>query len=112
MRQLSFEETKLDREACFGDVARSGIESSGLSHDESFGVDDLDLNLNEHVNLNVTQIETQYELLVSEEPDVGRTQEPITTEVKTQKFIVEEVRTQEPIVEYVLVEDYVSFGED
>ncbi|GJT15897.1 ribonuclease H-like domain-containing protein [Tanacetum coccineum] len=31
----------------FGDVVRSGVESSGLSHDESFGVDDLDLNLNE-----------------------------------------------------------------
>nr|GEY11461.1 hypothetical protein [Tanacetum cinerariifolium] len=38
MRQLSFEETKLDEEAGFGDVARSGVESSGLSHDESFGV--------------------------------------------------------------------------
>ncbi|GJW76725.1 uncharacterized protein Tco_0138407 [Tanacetum coccineum] len=43
---------------------------SGLSHDESFGVDDLDLNLNEPVNLNVSQIKTQPELLVSEEPDV------------------------------------------
>nr|GFD50086.1 hypothetical protein [Tanacetum cinerariifolium] len=46
MRQLSFEETELDGEAGFGDVAESGMESSGLSHDESFGVDDLDLNLN------------------------------------------------------------------
>nr|GEV48715.1 hypothetical protein [Tanacetum cinerariifolium] len=35
MRQLSFEKTKLDREAGFGDVAESGIKSSGLSHDES-----------------------------------------------------------------------------
>nr|GEX88128.1 hypothetical protein [Tanacetum cinerariifolium] len=52
MRQLSFEETKLDEKAGFGDVAGSGVESSGLSHDESFGVDDLDLNLNEHVDLN------------------------------------------------------------
>ncbi|GKG07635.1 hypothetical protein Tco_0330604, partial [Tanacetum coccineum] len=58
MRQVSFEETKLDGEAGFANVARSGVESSGLSHDESFGVDDLDLNLNEHVNLNVSQIET------------------------------------------------------
>ncbi|GJS09839.1 putative ribonuclease H-like domain-containing protein [Tanacetum coccineum] len=33
--------------AGFGDVMWSGEESSGLSHDESFGVDDLDLNLNE-----------------------------------------------------------------
>ncbi|GKD16062.1 hypothetical protein Tco_1205220 [Tanacetum coccineum] len=52
MRQLSFEETELDGEAGFGDVARSGIETSGLSHDESFGVDDLDLNLNEPVDTN------------------------------------------------------------
>ncbi|GJW03353.1 hypothetical protein Tco_1562209 [Tanacetum coccineum] len=47
MRQLSFEKTKLDGEAGFGDVAGSGIESYGLNHDESFGVEDLDLNLNE-----------------------------------------------------------------
>ncbi|GJW56431.1 hypothetical protein Tco_0103162 [Tanacetum coccineum] len=46
VRQLSFEETELDGEAGFGHVARSGVESSGFSHDESFGVDDLDLNLN------------------------------------------------------------------
>ncbi|GKG47759.1 hypothetical protein Tco_0507244, partial [Tanacetum coccineum] len=65
------------------DVARSGVESYRLSHDESFGVDDLDLNLNEPVDLNVSQIETQYELLVSEELDVGRTQEPIVEEVRT-----------------------------
>ncbi|GJZ02802.1 hypothetical protein Tco_0520763, partial [Tanacetum coccineum] len=38
MKQLSFEETKLDGEAGFGYVAGSGMESSGLSHDESFGV--------------------------------------------------------------------------
>ncbi|GJZ87940.1 retrovirus-related pol polyprotein from transposon TNT 1-94 [Tanacetum coccineum] len=49
MRQLSFKETELDGEAGFGVVAGSGIESFGLSHDESFGVDDLDLNLNEHM---------------------------------------------------------------
>nr|GEU43100.1 EF-hand domain pair, mitogen-activated protein (MAP) kinase [Tanacetum cinerariifolium] len=46
--------TQLDREAGFADVAESGVESSSLSHDESFGVDNLDLNLNEHVNLNVS----------------------------------------------------------
>ncbi|GJV25708.1 hypothetical protein Tco_1378403 [Tanacetum coccineum] len=51
MRQLSFDETKLDGEAGFADVAGSGVDSSGLSHDESFGVDELDLNLNEPVNL-------------------------------------------------------------
>ncbi|GKB38727.1 shikimate O-hydroxycinnamoyltransferase, partial [Tanacetum coccineum] len=90
MRQLSFEETKLDGEACFADVVRSGVERSGLSHDESFGVDDLDLNLNEHVNLNVSQIKTQSEIHVSEEPYVGRTEEPIVAEVRTQEPFVEE----------------------
>ncbi|GJS61369.1 hypothetical protein Tco_0656153 [Tanacetum coccineum] len=74
MRQLSFEKTKLDGVARFGDVAGSGIDSFGLSHDESFGVDDLDLNLNEH------------------EPDFGR--------------------TPKPIMEEVIIEDYVSSGED
>ncbi|GKD51393.1 hypothetical protein Tco_1280369, partial [Tanacetum coccineum] len=54
MRQLSFEETKLDEEAGFGDVEGSGIESYGLSHDESFGVEDLDLNLNEPIDPNVS----------------------------------------------------------
>nr|GEU74642.1 hypothetical protein [Tanacetum cinerariifolium] len=73
-----------------------------VSHDDSVGVDDLDLNLNEHVDLKCSQIETQFELSVSEEPDVGRTQEPI----------MEEVRTQKPIVEEVIVEDYVSSGKD
>nr|GEW06865.1 hypothetical protein [Tanacetum cinerariifolium] len=56
VRQLSFDETKLDRKAGFTDVAGSGVDSSGLSHDESFGVDDLDLNLNEPVNLNVSKL--------------------------------------------------------
>nr|GEW06720.1 hypothetical protein [Tanacetum cinerariifolium] len=55
MRQLSFDETELDGEAGFAYVARSSVDSSGLSHDESFGVDDLDLNLNEPVNLYVSQ---------------------------------------------------------
>ncbi|GKC93395.1 hypothetical protein Tco_1158837, partial [Tanacetum coccineum] len=90
MRQLSFEETELDEEAGFGDVARSGIESSGLSHDDSYGVDDLYLNLNEPLDLNISQIETQFELPVSEESDVGRTQELIVEEVRTQESIVEE----------------------
>ncbi|GKC26202.1 hypothetical protein Tco_1033496 [Tanacetum coccineum] len=73
MRQLSFEETELDGEAGFADVAGSGVESSGLSHDESFGVDDLDLNLNEP--------------------------EPILAEVSTQEPIMAEVSTEVPIVE-------------
>ncbi|GKB32006.1 hypothetical protein Tco_0871407 [Tanacetum coccineum] len=74
MWQLSFEETKLDGEAGFGDVAGSYIDSSGLSYDESFGFDDLDLNLNEHVGLNVYQTKKQstvpvFEVPVYEEPD-------------------------------------------
>ncbi|GKB95220.1 hypothetical protein Tco_0981357 [Tanacetum coccineum] len=77
----------------FVDVARSGVDSSGLSHDESFGVDDLDLNLNE-------------------EPDVGPAQEPILAEVSTEAPIVEEVGTQEFSVEDVVIEDYVSSAED
>nr|GEX09611.1 hypothetical protein [Tanacetum cinerariifolium] len=131
MRQLSFDETKLDGETGFVDVARSGVDSSGLSHDESFGVDDLDLNLNEPVNLNVSQVEAQSELPVSEEPDVSPTQEPILVEVSTQEPSVTEVSTQEPIVAEVsteapiveevgtqefsvedVIEDYVSFGKD
>ncbi|GJX75681.1 hypothetical protein Tco_0322492 [Tanacetum coccineum] len=87
------------------------LKSSGLSHDESFGVDDLDVNLNEPVNLNVSQIETQYELLVFEEPNVSRTQKPILAEARTQEPIVEEVITQEPTVENVILEDYISSGE-
>nr|GEU80865.1 ribonuclease H-like domain-containing protein [Tanacetum cinerariifolium] len=73
MRQLSFEETELDGEAGFGDVAESGMESSGLSHDESFG-----------------------------EPIVEavRTQEPITKEVIVKDYVsygkdVEQINGQE-----------------
>nr|GEX69224.1 hypothetical protein [Tanacetum cinerariifolium] len=92
---LSFEEIELDGKAGFADVTRSSVESSGLSNDESFRVDDLDLNLNEPVNLNVSQIETQSELHIFKEPDVDRTQEPIVAYVSTQKPIVAEVSTQE-----------------
>ncbi|GKB33782.1 hypothetical protein Tco_0873183 [Tanacetum coccineum] len=70
------------------DDVMSGVDCSGLSHDESFRVDDLDLNLNKPVNLNVSQVETQSELHVSEELDVGPTQEPILAEVITQEPIV------------------------
>ncbi|GJX41393.1 hypothetical protein Tco_0256383 [Tanacetum coccineum] len=83
--------------------------------------------MNHFFNLNVSQVETQSELPVSEEPDVGPTQEPILAEVSTHEPIVAEVSTQEPIVAEVStkapivedvrtqefsVEDYVSFGED
>ncbi|GJZ23534.1 hypothetical protein Tco_0560993 [Tanacetum coccineum] len=56
------------------------------------------------VNLNVSQVETQSELPVSKEPDVGRTQEPILAEVSIQEPIVAEVGTQEPIVAEVSTE--------
>ncbi|GJS57972.1 hypothetical protein Tco_0652756 [Tanacetum coccineum] len=102
MRQLSFDETKLDGEAYFVDVAGSGVDNLGISHDESFGVDDLDLILNEPVNLNVSQVETQSKFHVFEELDVGKTQEPILSEVSTQEPIVAEVSTQEPIVVEVI----------
>ncbi|GJV38077.1 retrotransposon-related protein [Tanacetum coccineum] len=85
IRQLSFEETELDGEAGFGDVTRSGIDSFGLSHDESFRVDDLDLNLNELMDLNVSQIETQYKQPVSEEPD-GNGQEDESAPIDGQFF--------------------------
>ncbi|GKG03339.1 hypothetical protein Tco_0310975, partial [Tanacetum coccineum] len=99
-------------EAGFADVAGSGVDSSGLSHNESFGVDDLNLNLNKPVNLNIFQVETQSKHPVSEEPDVGRTQEPILSEVSTEVPIVEEVRTQEFSMEDVVLKDYVSSEED
>nr|GEU84205.1 hypothetical protein [Tanacetum cinerariifolium] len=68
MRQLSFKDTKLDGKAGFANSARSGVECFGLSHDESFRVDDdLDLNLNEPISLNRSE------------------------EVGTQKFTVEDV---------------------
>nr|GFC43324.1 hypothetical protein [Tanacetum cinerariifolium] len=38
IRQLTFEETKLNGEAGFADVAWSGVESFGLSHNESLKV--------------------------------------------------------------------------
>ncbi|GKB23742.1 chaperone protein ClpB3, chloroplastic [Tanacetum coccineum] len=70
------------------------------------------------------EVETQSELpvSVSEEPDVGRTQEPILADVSTQEPIVTEISTHVPIVEEVgtqklsvedvVLEDYVSSRED
>nr|GEY00431.1 hypothetical protein [Tanacetum cinerariifolium] len=101
--EVSFDETQMDGEAGFADVVGSGVD-----------------------------IETQSEFPVSEEQDVGRTQEPIMEEVSTQEPIVAKVSTQEPIVaevsthvpiveevgtqefsvEDVVLEDYVSSRED
>nr|GEW48389.1 retrovirus-related Pol polyprotein from transposon TNT 1-94 [Tanacetum cinerariifolium] len=102
MRQLSFEETELDGKAGYADVARNGVDSSGLSHDESFGVDDLDLNLYEPEPI-MAEVSTQ-EPIVAE----VNTQEPIVAEVSTHVPIVEEVETQEFSVEDVVLEDYSS----
>ncbi|GKC57702.1 hypothetical protein Tco_1085300 [Tanacetum coccineum] len=67
----------------------TGIDSSGLNHDKSFGVEDLDLN----VSQTETHIELpMFEVPVFEESDVGR--------------------TQEHTIEQVIVEDYVSSEED
>ncbi|GKA72198.1 hypothetical protein Tco_0778414, partial [Tanacetum coccineum] len=84
IRQLSFEDTKLDGEAGFADVAGSGVESSGLN------------------------------VVRCQEPIMAevRTQEPVVEEVRTQEPVMEEVRTHEPIMEDVIVEDYMSSGED
>ncbi|GKC20025.1 hypothetical protein Tco_1022175, partial [Tanacetum coccineum] len=73
MRQLLFDEIELYREAGFADVAGSGVDSSGLSHDGSFGVEPI-----------LAEVSTQ---------------EPIIAEVSTQEPIVTEVSTKAPIVE-------------
>nr|GEW09831.1 transposase, MuDR, MULE transposase domain protein [Tanacetum cinerariifolium] len=72
------------------DSSTPSVESSGLIHDESFGVDDFDLNLNEPMDLNVSQIKTQSELPVLKEPNVVRSLEPVVVEVRTQEPIMEE----------------------
>ncbi|GJY08150.1 hypothetical protein Tco_0375204 [Tanacetum coccineum] len=92
----------------FTDV-RGCWQIQGLSHDESFGVDDMDLNLNESVNLNVSQVETQSNLpKLKHNPILSEvsTQEPIVAEVSNEVPIVEEVGTQDFSVEDVVVEDY------
>nr|GEV65872.1 transposase, mutator type [Tanacetum cinerariifolium] len=68
VRQLSFDETELDGKAGFADVAGSDVDSSGLSHYESFGV-----NTQEPI---VTKVSTEV---------------PIVDEVETQEFSVEDV---------------------
>ncbi|GKE94435.1 hypothetical protein Tco_1579290, partial [Tanacetum coccineum] len=77
--------------AGFVDVTGGGMDNSGLSHDESFGVDD------------ITQEPILLEVSI---------QEPIVAEVSNEVPIVEEVGTQEFSVEDVVVEDYVSSRED
>nr|GEW79529.1 hypothetical protein [Tanacetum cinerariifolium] len=101
MRQLSFNEIELDGEAGFANVAGSGVNSSGLSHDESFGVDDLDLNINES-ELILSEVSTQKPIVAE-----VSTQEPIVVKVSTEVPIMEEVGTQEFSMGDVVLEDYV-----
>ncbi|GKF44522.1 hypothetical protein Tco_0131074, partial [Tanacetum coccineum] len=82
-------------------VVGSGVDSSGLSHDESF----IDVGRTQEPIL--TEVSTQ-ELIMAE----VSTQEPIVAEVGTQVPIVEEVGTHEFSMEDVVLEDYVSFGKD
>ncbi|GJZ26075.1 hypothetical protein Tco_0570328 [Tanacetum coccineum] len=84
MRQLSFDETGLDGEAGFADVAGGGVDSSGLNVDR-----------------------TQKPIL----SEVS-TQEPIVTEVCNEVPIVEEVGTQDFSVEDVVVEDYFFYDDE
>ncbi|GKD15610.1 hypothetical protein Tco_1200017 [Tanacetum coccineum] len=109
MRQLSFEKTELVGEVGFNDVVGSGIDSSGLSYDESFRVDDLILNLNVTVDLNVTQTKTQaelplFEVIVSEEVDVSRTEVLVSVETdvgRNHEHVVEQEPVKAPSDEQV-----------
>ncbi|GKA18086.1 hypothetical protein Tco_0697923 [Tanacetum coccineum] len=116
LRQLSFDEIELDGEAGFANVATSGVDSSGLSHDESFGVDDLDLNLNEPEPI-LAEVSTQEPIVAevsTQEPIVAEvsTQKPIVAEVSTEVPIVEEVGTQEFSMEDVILEDYFFYDDE
>ncbi|GJZ56987.1 hypothetical protein Tco_0612481, partial [Tanacetum coccineum] len=95
----------------------SGINNSGLSHDESFKVNDLDL------NLNIIETQTKLhvlEVLVFEEADVGRIEVPVYEEAdvgRTKVPVSKEAdfgRTEEHVVEQVIVGDVVddSYEED
>ncbi|GKB38179.1 RNA-directed DNA polymerase, eukaryota [Tanacetum coccineum] len=66
---ITFDVMELDREEGFSDVEGSNLDNFGLSHDESFGVDDLDLNINLNLDLNVPHHATHEEVLVSEVPN-------------------------------------------
>ncbi|GKA30364.1 hypothetical protein Tco_0716669 [Tanacetum coccineum] len=130
MRQLSFDETESDGEIGFANIAGSGVDSSGLSRDKYFGVDDLDLNLNEHVSTQepimaevctevpiVEEVGTK-EFSMEDVPlktycgEVRLQEVPIVAKVCTEVPIVEEVGTKEFSMEDVILKDYVSSGED
>ncbi|GJW82459.1 hypothetical protein Tco_0146434 [Tanacetum coccineum] len=117
MRQLSFDETKVDGVAGFSDVESSGIDSYGLSHDESFTVDDLDLKVILTVDLNVPQSETQEDVLVFKDPMFEVPNDHVVNESDTHGDVergVDVGRTEENIVEQVRVEEVLdgSFEKD
>ncbi|GJU16994.1 hypothetical protein Tco_1144960 [Tanacetum coccineum] len=108
IRHISFDDMELDGEVGFGDVASSSLDSSGLIHNESFGVDGLDLNLNLMLGLNVPQKETQEEVLVYEVPN-----DHVVNESYTHVDIESEVdvcRIEEHIVLDVRVDEVVHGG--
>ncbi|GJX31861.1 hypothetical protein Tco_0241716, partial [Tanacetum coccineum] len=77
------DEMELDGKAGFSDVAGNGIDSSGLSHNESFGVDDMDLNVpNDHV---VNESDTHVD--VEPAVDVGRTEEHVVEQVRVDEVV-------------------------
>ncbi|GKB15042.1 hypothetical protein Tco_0848965 [Tanacetum coccineum] len=72
IRRITFDAMELDGEACFGNIKGRNLDNSGMIHDESFRVDDLDLNLDLNVDLNVPLLEILLpkEVLEKEEVDV------------------------------------------
>nr|GEV65951.1 hypothetical protein [Tanacetum cinerariifolium] len=98
LEDITDELAERDGEVGFADVARSGVDYSGLSHDESFKVDDEPI---------LAEVSIQKPIMTE-----VSTQETIMAEVSTEAPIVEDVRTQEFGVEDVVIEDYVSFRED
>nr|GEX89589.1 hypothetical protein [Tanacetum cinerariifolium] len=91
-------------------LACSEIYSYGLSRDESFRVDKLDLNVNLTGDLNVSQTETQAEVSVFEEADVGRIEcnllsSGISLPQQGELFFIE---IEEHIIEHVIVEEVID----
>nr|GEV52500.1 hypothetical protein [Tanacetum cinerariifolium] len=99
---------------CFVDVAGSGVDSLGLSHDESFGVDDLDLNLNEEpdVNLNVSQVETQFELPVSEDQMLVELRNPFWQRLAFKNPLWQRLVLKNPLWQRLALSDGQFFFDD
>ncbi|GJU60911.1 hypothetical protein Tco_1238677 [Tanacetum coccineum] len=69
IRYIDFNFNELDVAPEFSYLDAMNVDKSGLSHDEHYGVDDLDLNLDLHLNLNVLVNEMQEEVVMSEVPN-------------------------------------------